>query len=84
MSLEEETHDEYWRFARRGMYEAAERENIDLNNVIRIQDGFDPQELIKSDAVIIIGTVTEDAVKKSNTIIPIWLLLMAAVIITAW
>ncbi|MCP9332951.1 substrate-binding domain-containing protein [Lentilactobacillus hilgardii] len=64
MSLEEETHDEYWRFVRRGMYEAAERENIDLNNVIRIQDGFDPQELIKSDAVIIIGTVTEDAVKK--------------------
>lgn len=64
MTLEEETRDEYWRFVRRGMYEAAERENITLGNINRIQDGVDLQEIARASAVIIIGTVTIAAVKK--------------------
>ncbi|GAF35865.1 LacI family DNA-binding transcriptional regulator [Lentilactobacillus farraginis] len=64
MTLEEETHDEYWRFVRRGMYEAAKERHIDLSNIIRLQDGVNLQKLRSVDAVILVGSVTEAAVKE--------------------
>ncbi|MFD1126525.1 substrate-binding domain-containing protein [Lentilactobacillus raoultii] len=64
MTLEEETRDEYWRFIRRGMYEAAEKLTINLKTMIRLEDGLNLQDLANADAVITVGTLTEDAVKQ--------------------
>ncbi|WP_225364521.1 LacI family DNA-binding transcriptional regulator [Lentilactobacillus parakefiri] len=65
LSLEEETRDEYWRFIRRGVYEAAESQNINIKRVIRMDEGVDPQTLGEYDAVIIVGTLSPTGI---NTI----------------
>lgn len=63
LTLEEETRDEYWRFVRHGIYEAARTEKINISKIIRMQAGLHPQDLANYDAVIITGTVSESAVK---------------------
>lgn len=59
LTLEEETRDEYWRFIRRGVYEAAESRNINIKRVIRMDEGIEPKDFAEYDAVLIVGTLSK-------------------------
>ncbi len=64
LTLEEETRDEYWRFLRRGVYEAAESQNINIKRVIRMDGGIEPKDFLDYDAILIVGTISK---KKPST-----------------
>ncbi|GAD16116.1 LacI family DNA-binding transcriptional regulator [Lentilactobacillus otakiensis] len=62
LTLEEETRDEYWRFLRRGVYEAAESQNINIKRVIRMDGGIEPKDFLDYDAILIVGTISKKAI----------------------
>ncbi|MCO7127857.1 LacI family DNA-binding transcriptional regulator [Sporolactobacillus shoreicorticis] len=62
-TIEEETKDEYWRFVRLGIYQAAKAENISIEKVIDMHNGIDPKQVANYDAVLIIGTVSLNVIK---------------------
>lgn len=70
LSLEEETRDEYWRFVRRGVYEAANSRHINIARVIRPDKSIDPHRFAEYDAVIIVGTISQAAIKTIKAVNP--------------
>lgn len=64
LTLEEETRDEYWRFVRRGVYEAGEAQNINIKRVIRTSEHIKPQDFEEYDAVLIVGTISKSALQQ--------------------
>ncbi len=70
LTLAEETRDEYWRFIRKGMFEAARHEHITIKHVIRLQNELNPADLKAHDAVLVVGAISESAVNEIQAINP--------------
>lgn len=64
LTLEEETRDEYWRFIRRGVYEAAEALKITIKRVIRTNKHLKPHDFQEYDAILIVGTISKAALQQ--------------------
>lgn len=62
LTLAEETRDEYWRFIRRGVYEAAESVNINIKRIVRPSENIEPKDFAGYDAVIVVGTISRTAI----------------------
>ncbi|KRK87269.1 LacI family DNA-binding transcriptional regulator [Lentilactobacillus sunkii] len=63
LTLEEETRDEYWRFIRRGVYEAADAVNINMKRIVRPSKDIEPKDFAEYDAVIVVGTISRTAIR---------------------
>lgn len=70
LSLKEETRDEYWRFVRRGVYEAAKSQNISIKRVVRLDEGVEPNDFAAYDAVIIVGSLSKSAINAIKSFNP--------------
>ncbi|GAX08227.1 LacI family transcriptional regulator [Secundilactobacillus silagincola] len=64
LTLQEETEDEYWHFIRKGIYETAAKESVAIQNIFRIQNGIKPNVVADFDAVIILGSLSSNAIMR--------------------
>lgn len=62
--LEDEIEDQYWYHIRMGIYEGASQQNVDIQNVFRIQGGIYPRMVADYDGVVVLGSLTADAIKQ--------------------
>ncbi|GAX01312.1 LacI family DNA-binding transcriptional regulator [Secundilactobacillus silagei] len=62
--INDEIEDEYWHFVRKGIYETARKRNVNIQNVFQIQVGIDPGIVANYDGVIILGSLSEQAIKR--------------------
>lgn len=64
LPLEDEIEDQYWHHVRMGIYEGASQQNVNIQNVFRIQDGIYPKMVADYDGVIILGSLTGSAIRQ--------------------
>lgn len=64
ITLKDEIEDEYWHCVRNGIYEAAKKRNMTIQNVFRIQAGINPSIVTNYDGVLILGSLSEHAIRR--------------------
>ncbi|ANZ60298.1 LacI family DNA-binding transcriptional regulator [Secundilactobacillus paracollinoides] len=63
LTLQQETEDEYWHFIRKGIYETAKSHSVTIQNIFRIQNGVDPKLVAEYDAIIVMGSMSNQSLK---------------------
>ncbi|MDR3190110.1 MAG: LacI family DNA-binding transcriptional regulator [Lactobacillaceae bacterium] len=69
-SIERENDDDYWRYIKQGIFEAAAMQNLSIDYTARLTDGIDPNVIRPFDAVIITGPVAEASIRQLKAINP--------------